>query len=75
MRKESLLACRLGLLEMVAGRPICFPIGFRSKDFAVSHSPAWANATAAAIAWNLSLQNLILDPRLISIRLPISSIK
>jgi hypothetical protein len=44
-------------------------------DFAVSHSPAWANATAAAIAWNLSLQDLILEPRLISIRLPLSFIK
>jgi len=46
---------------MVAGTPACFPTGLRSNDFAVSHSPDSANATAAAIAWNLSLHDLILN--------------
>ena len=46
---------------MVADLPTCFPTGLRSKDFAVSHSPDSANATATAIAWNLSLHDLILN--------------
>jgi hypothetical protein len=48
-------------LGTVAGLPTCLSLGLRSKDFAVSHSPDSAKVTATAIAWNLSLHDLILN--------------